>query len=87
MIRSQPVRLFPHADAPLGNRDRTRRPDRDRQYPQGNAIFATSPLPAWIFGPLALGAVALLLAEEVRKFIVNRFKNGRAGGADGTDMR
>jgi sodium/potassium-transporting ATPase subunit alpha len=42
--------------------------------PWGNAIFGTSPLPAWIFGPLALGALALLIAEESRKFIVNRFK-------------
>ena len=38
------------------------------------------PLPAWIFGPLALGALALLLAEESRKFIVNRFNKRRAGG-------
>jgi sodium/potassium-transporting ATPase subunit alpha len=42
--------------------------------PWGNAIFATYPLPAWIFGPLVLGAFALLLAEEARKFIVNRFR-------------
>jgi sodium/potassium-transporting ATPase subunit alpha len=55
--------------------------------PWGNAIFGTGPLPAWIFGPLVLGALALLFAEESRKFIVNRFKNGRAGGANGTDMR
>jgi sodium/potassium-transporting ATPase subunit alpha len=48
--------------------------------PWGNAIFGTSPLPAWIFGPLALGALALLFAEESRKFIMNRFKNSRAGG-------
>ena len=54
--------------------------------PWGNAIFGTGPLPAWIFGPLVLGAVALLFAEESRKFIVNRFKNGRAGEGDGTDM-
>jgi sodium/potassium-transporting ATPase subunit alpha len=40
--------------------------------PSGNAIFGTSPLPLWIFGLLALGALALLLAEEGRKFIVNR---------------
>ncbi len=49
--------------------------------PWGNAIFGTSPLPAWIFGPLALGALVLLCAEESRKFIVNRFTNSRAGGA------
>ena len=48
--------------------------------PSGNAIFGTSPLPAWIFGPLALGALALLFAEETRKFIVNRFNNRRTGG-------
>ena len=42
--------------------------------PWGNAIFGTSPLPVWIFGPLALGALVLLFAEETRKFIVNRFK-------------
>ena len=48
--------------------------------PLGNDIFRTGPLPAWIFGPLALGALALLFAEESRKFIVNRFKNRRAGG-------
>jgi sodium/potassium-transporting ATPase subunit alpha len=48
--------------------------------PWGNAIFGTSPLPAWIFGPLVLGAIALLLAEESRKFIVNRFNKRRASG-------
>jgi len=40
--------------------------------PIGNAIFGTSPLPVWIFGPLAVGALVLLLAEEGRKIIVNR---------------
>jgi sodium/potassium-transporting ATPase subunit alpha len=47
--------------------------------PWGNAIFGTSPLPAWIFGPLVLGAMALLAAEEGRKFIVKKFTNSRAG--------
>jgi sodium/potassium-transporting ATPase subunit alpha len=47
--------------------------------PWGNAIFATRPLPAWIFIPLALGALVLLFAEESRKFIANRFKNSHAG--------
>ncbi|WP_455378665.1 cation-translocating P-type ATPase [Petrachloros mirabilis] len=42
----------------------------------GNDIFGTSPLPLWIFGPLALGALTLLVAEEVRKKIASRF-NGR----------
>jgi sodium/potassium-transporting ATPase subunit alpha len=49
--------------------------------PSGNAIFGTSPLPVWIFGPLALGALVLLFAEETRKIIVNRFTNSRAGKA------
>ena len=40
--------------------------------PVGNDIFGTSPLPLWIYGPLALGAFVLLLAEEGRKIIVNR---------------
>ncbi len=40
--------------------------------PLGNDIFGTSPLPLWIYGPLALGALVLLLAEERRKIIVNR---------------
>ena len=47
--------------------------------PWGNAIFGTSPLPAWIFGPLALGALTLLFAEETRKFIVSRFNKNRTG--------
>jgi sodium/potassium-transporting ATPase subunit alpha len=47
--------------------------------PLGNDIFRTGPLPAWIFGPLALGALVLLFAEEARKIIVNRFTNSRAG--------
>ena len=33
----------------------------------GNHVFGTAPLPLWIFGPLAIGAAILLLAEEVRK--------------------
>jgi sodium/potassium-transporting ATPase subunit alpha len=40
--------------------------------PLGNDIFGTSPLPLWIYGPLALGAFVLLLTEEGRKIIVNR---------------
>jgi sodium/potassium-transporting ATPase subunit alpha len=51
--------------------------------PWGNAIFGTSPLPFWIFGPLVLGALALLLAEEGRKFIVNR-RNRRVHTDTGT---
>jgi len=40
--------------------------------PIGNEIFGTSPLPLWIFGPLVLGALVLLLTEEGRKFIANQ---------------
>lgn len=40
--------------------------------PIGNEVFGTSPLPLWIFGPLVLGALALLLAEEGRKIIANQ---------------
>jgi sodium/potassium-transporting ATPase subunit alpha len=46
----------------------------------GNDIFRTGPLPLWIFGPLALGALVLLFAEESRKIVVQRFTNSRAGG-------
>lgn len=41
--------------------------------PAGHEIFGTSPLPLWIFGPLALGALLLLIAEEGRKIIARRF--------------
>ena len=39
--------------------------------PVGNEIFGTNPLPLWIFGPLVLGALAFLLAEEGRKILVD----------------
>ncbi|MBH0195362.1 MAG: cation-transporting P-type ATPase, partial [Nitrospira sp.] len=41
--------------------------------PAGNEIFGTSPLPLWIFGPLVLGSLTLLLVEEGRKLLVTRF--------------
>ena len=44
--------------------------------PAGNDIFGTSPLPLWIFGPLLLGGLLLLLSEELRKLIAQRIKNG-----------
>jgi sodium/potassium-transporting ATPase subunit alpha len=47
--------------------------------PWGNEIFGTSPLPVWIFGPLALGALVLLFAEESRKFIMSRCTGHQAG--------
>jgi len=48
--------------------------------PAGNEIFGTSPLPLWIFGPLVLGSLALLLAEESRKLIMTRFLHKPAHG-------
>jgi sodium/potassium-transporting ATPase subunit alpha len=43
----------------------------------GNEIFGTSPLPLWVFVPLLLGSLLLLLVEEGRKIIVTRFLNKR----------
>jgi sodium/potassium-transporting ATPase subunit alpha len=51
--------------------------------PAGNEIFGTSPLPLWIFGPLALGALLLLLFEEGRKILVARLLNRGAFGNTG----
>jgi sodium/potassium-transporting ATPase subunit alpha len=40
--------------------------------PLGHLILGTEPLPAWVWGPLILGAAGLLAAEELRKFVVGR---------------
>ncbi|MCS6896702.1 MAG: cation-transporting P-type ATPase [Nitrospira sp.] len=40
--------------------------------PAGNRLFGTSPLSLWVFGPLMLGGMGLLLAEELRKLLANR---------------
>jgi sodium/potassium-transporting ATPase subunit alpha len=40
--------------------------------PLGNAIFGTGPLPLWAWGPLVLGAVGLLFADEIRKMVLER---------------
>ena len=48
--------------------------------PTGNEIFGTSPLPLWIFGPLVLGSLTLLLVEEGRKLLVTRFLHRPAHG-------
>jgi sodium/potassium-transporting ATPase subunit alpha len=55
--------------------------------PIGNEIFGTSPLPLWIFGPLVFGALALLSAEEGRKFIVTRRSHVRNQIGPGTKTR
>ncbi len=41
----------------------------------GNQMFGTTPLPLWVFGPLIIGAMLLLLAEEARKLIANRLSS------------
>ena len=43
--------------------------------PTGNSFFGTSPLPAWIFGPLVLGALVFFMAEEGRKMISKRLNH------------
>jgi sodium/potassium-transporting ATPase subunit alpha len=40
--------------------------------PFGNSIFGTNPLPGWAWVPLVCGTVALLLAEEARKWLARR---------------
>ena len=45
--------------------------------PLGNNIFGTAPLPVWIFGPLAIGALILLFAEEGRKMVAGRLRQSR----------
>jgi sodium/potassium-transporting ATPase subunit alpha len=37
--------------------------------PFGNLVLGTGPLPWWAWGPLLVGAAALLLAEEIRKLV------------------
>lgn len=46
--------------------------------PFGNSVFGTARLPLWLFGPLAVGAVLLLGAEEVRKLVTRRFPHDGA---------
>jgi sodium/potassium-transporting ATPase subunit alpha len=50
--------------------------------PIGNEIFGTSPLPFWIFGPLLLGALMLLGADEGRKVIVNLIQKRQLRGVE-----
>ena len=40
--------------------------------PFGNLVFSTEPLPLWAWGPLVLGAVGLLLADEILKMVLGR---------------
>jgi sodium/potassium-transporting ATPase subunit alpha len=49
--------------------------------PVGHTFFGTSSLPVWIFGPLSLGALTLLAAEETRKVLVDRRRRRRPGQA------
>jgi sodium/potassium-transporting ATPase subunit alpha len=50
--------------------------------PIGNDIFGTAALPLWIFGPLAFGALILLVAEEARKVLADRMKQRRRARAE-----
>ena len=47
--------------------------------PFGNLVFGTEPLPPGAWGPLALGAVGLLFADEIRKLVMesSRSKSSR----------
>jgi sodium/potassium-transporting ATPase subunit alpha len=38
--------------------------------PVANTFLGTSPFPPWVWGLLILGACGLLLAEELRKFVM-----------------
>ena len=49
--------------------------------PVGHLILGTASLPAWIFGPLALGAIGLLLADELKKFLGGRMRARQAVNA------
>ena len=40
--------------------------------PIGHLALGTEPLPSWTWGPLILGGAGLLLAEELRKFVMAR---------------
>jgi sodium/potassium-transporting ATPase subunit alpha len=40
--------------------------------PVGNHIFGTGPIPAWVWPPLCVGAFGLLLADELRKWLIHR---------------
>ncbi len=42
--------------------------------PVGHLVLGTASLPGWIFGPLALGAIGLLLADELKKFWGGRMR-------------
>ena len=42
--------------------------------PVGHLVLGTASLPAWIFGPLTLGAIALLLADHLKKVVGGRLR-------------
>ena len=47
--------------------------------PLGHLVLGTASLPAWIYGPLALGAIGLLLADTFKKSLVGRMRMRQAG--------
>jgi sodium/potassium-transporting ATPase subunit alpha len=48
--------------------------------PWGQTVFATQAIPFWAWPVLALGAVSLLLAEELRKMFQRRWRPAATGG-------
>jgi sodium/potassium-transporting ATPase subunit alpha len=46
--------------------------------PVGHWVLGTASLPAWIFVPLIVGAIGLLLADELHKLVGGRLKAGQA---------
>ena len=47
--------------------------------PLGHLLLGTAALPAWIYGPLALGAIGLLLADGFKKAVSGRMRTHQAG--------
>lgn len=45
--------------------------------PVGHWVLGTASLPAWIFVPLIVGAIGLLLADELHKLVGGRLKAGQ----------
>ena len=47
--------------------------------PLGHLILGTASIPAWIYGPLVLGAIGLLLADGFKKSLSGRMRTRQAG--------
>jgi calcium-translocating P-type ATPase len=51
--------------------------------PPGNLIFGTAPIPAWVWGFAAVGALAMFGTEEARKAFMRARERRRAGPSSG----